>query len=133
MHPPTPSGLARATVLVVEDEILIRKLTAEAFTDAGFCTLEAGDAQSAIRQLEAHPDVAFVVSDINMPGELSGIDLCRVVHARFRQVKLALTSGKPPADRSGIPAGTVFLQKPYSPEALVEHVRAELVAELLRH
>jgi CheY-like chemotaxis protein len=58
-----------ATILVVEDEILIRMSSAEMLQDAGFSVIEAGSADDAIVQLEKAEHVELVFSDIDMPDD----------------------------------------------------------------
>lgn len=68
-----------ATILVVDDEAGIREFLADALTDAGHDLTQAVDARDGIRRLADRP-FDLVIVDLNMPGELGGIDLLR--HAR---------------------------------------------------
>ncbi len=65
----------RVTVLVAEDEILIRMDVAEALREAGFRVLETSSADEAIQLLEQGHAVDVIFSDINMPGKIDGLDL----------------------------------------------------------
>ena len=71
-----------ATILVVEDEILIRMNSADMLQDAGFSVIEAGSADDAIVQLEKANHVELVFSDIDMPGSMNGLVLAEIVHER---------------------------------------------------
>lgn len=83
----------RATVLVVEDEYLVRWETSEQLRGYGFEVLEAHDAVEALRILESvHIDAIF--SDITINGDMDGIGLAEWVRKSKPQVKVVLTSGK---------------------------------------
>ncbi|MEA2816833.1 MAG: hypothetical protein QOI93_4534, partial [Rhodospirillaceae bacterium] len=60
------------TILVVEDEILVRTVIAAYLRDCGFDVVEAGNADEAVRVLEAGIRIDIVFSDVNMPGSLDG-------------------------------------------------------------
>lgn len=64
------SGLATApqVVLVVEDEPLIRLGLASTLEEEGYQVLEASNASEAVGALECHPEIEFVITDVNMPG-----------------------------------------------------------------
>ena len=63
------------TLLMVEDEFLIRMNVVEIIEDAGYHALEAANADEAIALLETHPDISVMFTDIDMPGSMNGI--CR--------------------------------------------------------
>ncbi|CAN7433965.1 response regulator [Phenylobacterium sp. LjRoot225] len=108
------------TVLVVEDELLIRICAACCLADAGFEVIEAADAEEAIAALEARADVVLVFTDVNMPGQIDGLDLAWEVSRRRPEVAVIVTSGKAIPREDQIPSGGRFLAKPYSPEVLAK-------------
>jgi len=59
--------MSKITILVAEDEAMLRVLAVEMLQDAGFQVLEAGDGVEALEMLKATPDIALLVSDIKMP------------------------------------------------------------------
>lgn len=101
------------SVLVVEDEDMHRFLACEALLDAGFDVVEAVNADQAIVELEQHPEVDIMFSDIRMPGEMNGLELAEVVHARWPNIKLMLTSGDVRPSASQIADSGQFISKPY--------------------
>ncbi len=106
-------------VLVVENDVLLRLLTASNLRDAGFEVIEAADSAEAIRILDCIPvDVLF--SDIDMPGKMDGLALAQWVHQRRLDTRIILTSG---AARmlGGAEEYASFLPKPYA-DADVEHL-----------
>src|SRR4029453_2551624 len=81
-------------VLVVEDEPLIQILATEALEDAGFEVLTAWNADEALRVLNQHGDeVRVLFTDVNMPGEMDGVELAEAVHERWPHIGLLLSSG----------------------------------------
>ncbi|WP_426527924.1 response regulator [Bradyrhizobium sp. McL0615] len=82
------------TVLVVEDETLIRELVAEELEEAGYTVVIANDADQAIAILEARQDIRLVFTDINMPGSMNGLKLAAAVRDRWSPVHIIITSGK---------------------------------------
>jgi CheY-like chemotaxis protein len=117
---------APVIVLVVDDEAVLRFLATDVLEENGFQVLEAEDARAALRVLADHPDVRVLFTDVNMPGALDGLDLAREAHARWPDIKLVVTSGRPrPADKD-IPDDGRFVAKPYSPDSLVGEIRKAL-------
>jgi signal transduction histidine kinase/CheY-like chemotaxis protein len=114
--------------LVVEDHDAVREIAAAMLADIGYGVLEASDAQAAFDVLAADPDFDLVFTDVTMPGEMSGVDLVKIVAARWPRIAVVLTSGYAErlATSGELPAGFVFLQKPYRPANLVAAVHAAL-------
>ena len=110
-----------ATVLVVEDEILIRELVAEELEEAGFTVITAKDADYAISILEARQDIHLVFTDIDMPGSMDGLKLAAAVRDRWPPVHIIITTGK--VRPLEIPANALFIPKPYVGQAVVAAMR----------
>ena len=70
-------------ILIVEDDPFLRMLAVEFVNEAGFETLEAGDADQAIAILESRSEIAVLFTDINMPGSMDGLELALVVSNRW--------------------------------------------------
>jgi CheY-like chemotaxis protein len=88
----TQSESAR-TVLVVEDECMVRMPIVEYLRDCGFRVLEAADAPGAIAVLESDGCVDLVFSDVRMPGPMDGRGLARWVREHRPAMPVLLTSG----------------------------------------
>ncbi|MGM4886045.1 response regulator [Tardiphaga sp. 604_B6_N1_1] len=82
------------TVLVVEDEVLIRDFVCEELADTGFEVIQVGTADEAIAVLEARQDIHLVFTDIDMPGSMDGIKLAAAVRDRWPPVHIIITTGK---------------------------------------
>jgi two-component system, response regulator PdtaR len=118
----------RHIVLIVEDEPLVRLTGADLLAGAGFEVLEAGNADEALRILEATPQVRVVFSDVEMPGSLDGVGLARHICQRWSSIGIILTSGHRIREET-IPRDGRFLPKPYDGGALVRHIE-EIVNQL---
>jgi CheY-like chemotaxis protein len=70
------------TVLIVEDEAILRVNAAEIIQDAGFKVMEAANADEAIAILEARSDICIVFTDIQMPGSMDGLKLAHFIRYR---------------------------------------------------
>jgi CheY-like chemotaxis protein len=104
-------------VLVVEDEALVRLGTVALLEDAGYQTLEAGNAEEAIAILEKRSDIRVVVTDIHMPGSMDGVRLAHYVRDRWPPIHLIVVSGVP--NSLPLPEKALFFSKPYKPEAIL--------------
>ena len=111
-------------VLVVDDEPLIRMNAADMLMDAGWTAIEAADAAEALALLAAHPEVTVLFTDINMPGDMDGLDLARRVHDLRPDVHLIVTSGKMRPRRDELPGSGEFLGKPYRERQFLDLVEA---------
>lgn len=112
------------TVLVVEDEPLVRLVVAEVLSDAGFKVLEAADAGEALTILEADIPIDVLYADVDMPPGINGYELAQQVHAEWPQIEILITSGRAWPGEGDLPAGAAFLSKPVPNEALVSHITA---------
>jgi two-component system cell cycle sensor histidine kinase/response regulator CckA len=130
--PPDPTGTE--TVLVVEDEPVVRRLAVLGLRAQGYTVIEACDGFEAL-EIAGRIGTALdiVVSDVIMPG-ISGPELVRRLAAVTPGTKRLLVSGH--AESSVLPAGlidagTAFLSKPFTPERLARKVREVLDAPAL--
>ena len=116
--PPAP------VVLIVENDVLLRLVTASNLRDAGFEVIEAANSAEAIRILDCIPvDVLF--SDIDMPGTMNGLALAQWVHQRRVDTRIILTSGAARA-LGGAREYASFLPKPYANKNVEHLVRSVL-------
>ncbi len=122
-----PSG--QETVLIVEDEKVVRALEAEVLAGHGYNVMVAGDAQEALAIEERCGEpIALLITDVVMPGR-SGRELAQEFVRRRPGTRVLYVSGYANDAFVGgglLDAGTWFLQKPFSPEALAQKVRAAL-------
>jgi len=104
------------TVLVVEDETMVRMPIAEYLRDCGYNVVEAGDASEAIAAMDSEGPISVVFSDIRMPGNMDGFGLAQWFRSHYPSVPVLLTSGYNGGrslSAAEIP-GVRFIEKPYS-------------------
>jgi DNA-binding NtrC family response regulator len=107
-------------VLLVEDEPLVRMVTADILIDADFRVIEAGNANEA---LSAGVEVDVLLSDVEMPPGRNGYALARQVHEHWPSTEILITSGREWPQAGDLPPGAAFLAKPCPSETLVSYVR----------
>jgi PAS domain S-box-containing protein len=130
---PAPAGAPPAagseTVLLVEDETVVRQLVAEILEMSGYKVLQAGDGPSALELLRRHPGpVALLVTDVVMPG-MSGPEVAQAVTGMRPGTHVLYTSGYTDSaigHHGVLEPGIAFLQKPFSADELTRKVRALL-------
>jgi two-component system, response regulator PdtaR len=118
----------KSTVLVVEDDSLIRMSAVDLMTSAGFDVVAAVHADDAIQVLEARPDIRLVFTDVDMPGTMDGIKLCHYIRERWPPVKLIVASGKTILVESDLPQGARFFSKPYGDATIIDAISSLLAA-----
>jgi CheY-like chemotaxis protein len=117
MTMPTP------VILIVEDEFLLRMDSADMISEAGFEVVQAANADEAIAILTARTDIHVVFTDIQMPGSMDGLKLARFVRDRWPPIKIVATSGHVRVGDDDLPAGSVFLHKPYRGDEIIGALR----------
>jgi CheY-like chemotaxis protein len=125
--PRPPTGTQ--TVLLVEDEPAVLRLSKRLLENLGYAVLTATSAPTAIRLAdERSGDVDLLVTDIVMPG-MNGKELAAELVRRYPTLKYLLVSGYPGGSKSGQVfdvGGAHFLQKPFTQMALANKVREVL-------
>ncbi len=114
-------------VLVVEDEFLIRLTLSEVLLDEGYQVLEAETGEEALRLVAGHPDLAVMLTDIQLPGVLDGRALVRRVRETMPGLPVIFMSGRP--DSIGKPepgSREVHIAKPYLPSEICAAVQKML-------
>lgn len=127
---PEDTGDLRAkrgeTILLVEDEPMVRRVVGRVLIDFGYRVAEAGSGREALAWLaEAGSAPALVVTDLVMP-EMGGRELATQLAERFPSVPVLFTSGYTDNEvvrRQLVEEGRPFLQKPLIPETLLRTVR----------
>jgi CheY-like chemotaxis protein len=111
------------TILIVENEAIVRMELAAQLVDLGLTVLTAADADEAIDLLDRHPEIKLLLTDVTMPGSMDGVRLAHHVRKRWPPIKIIVTSGRPGATLSDLPLGSMFFPKPYAPETLRDALR----------
>jgi CheY-like chemotaxis protein len=111
-----------STVLLVEDEPLIRLFVSELLEDEGFKVVEAANATEALVILESGMPVNVILTDVDMPMGCNGFELARKVHESWPGTEILIMSGRQWPAQGDLPPGAAFLAKPCPNEAIVSHV-----------
>lgn len=120
------------TVLVVEDEMVLRMRAVDIVEDAGFNAVEAVNADEALSILESRSDISLLFSDIQMPGTMDGLMLAQAVHNRWPSIKIILVSGQvKPADDDK-PAESRFFGKPIDVKEMISELQSMIGAGALK-
>jgi CheY-like chemotaxis protein len=125
-----PASAIGETVLVVEDEVLLRLVIAAYLRDCGYKVIEAADADEAVLVL-TQPDLVVDVlfSDIEMPGSMDGFGLAQWTRANRPGLEVVLTGSVPRAVNAAAnlcEEGPV--PKPYEPQSVHDRIRRLLAA-----
>lgn len=108
----------RPTVLVVEDEMLIRWQMADDLARLGFVVVEADNAASALRILETNANIQVVFTDVQMPGTMDGIALAHHVRERWPPTIIVVCSGNAIPEQANLPSEIAILAKPMDTDIL---------------
>jgi two-component system, cell cycle response regulator CpdR len=108
--------------LVVEDDALQRQMICVLLQNSGFEILQCDNAEAATVILqEVGHDLALLVADVQLNGEMLGSRLANFARQLFPNIKVIVTSGKAwPA----LPEGATFLRKPWKPVDLIREAKA---------
>ena len=122
--PPRPEQVP--TILVVDDEIITRVVIADYLRDCGYRVFEAGTAEDAVAILNSQLKVDIVFTDLELPGQSSGLELARWIRRRHPDMRVIVTSGiYSSAELAGelCEAGPPIV-KPYESDAIVQRIRS---------
>ncbi len=117
---------AGLTVLVVDDEPILRFTLADALEEAGYTVLEASNVLEAVAVIGKVPQISAVITDIDMPGGLSGLDLVRMIETCQEHISIIVTSGGHAPDALDLPSDVRFFSKPYHFDDIFFALRAAI-------
>ncbi len=127
---PQAWGGAGELILVVEDEASVRVVTVESLRELGYRVIEADGAAAALQQIEAHADIALLLTDIVMP-DVNGARLAEAARALRPGLKVLFTTGytrNAVVHNGVVDPGVDLIGKPFTFEALAAKVRTILDA-----
>ncbi|HEY4011985.1 MAG TPA: response regulator [Polyangiaceae bacterium] len=114
-----------ATVLVVDDSVLVRQQVGRALTGAGFTIVEAVDGTDALQKLAANPAARLIVCDVNMPG-MNGVEFLERLSANGNTLPVVMltTEGQPELIQRARELGAKgWIVKPFKPDLLIGAVK----------
>ncbi len=126
MNAPAPNASTSpaVTILVVDDNAVLRMHATELLREAGYKVVEAGDAAAATAILEAQPGIRLLFTDVQMPGAADGLSLAQQVSRRWPATRLLITSGGSKILDESLPQDARFITKPYSDWQVLGHIKA---------
>lgn len=115
-------------VLVLEDEADVRQTLCEQLHQLGYLTLEADNGEQALNMLAASPDIGMFISDLMLPGSLSGAEVINQVRSQYPQLPVLLISGQDlrPTHNPQLP-DVQLLRKPFTRVQLAQALRKVMV------
>jgi CheY-like chemotaxis protein len=118
------------TILVVDDEVLIRMALSDCLQDSGYKVLEAGNADEAVAVLEHGHEIDLVFSDIRMPGTMDGFGLAKWIRQNRNGLPVLLTSGDSKKSDLAEQLGgdEPFFAKPYDTQTILAQIRQSIDA-----
>lgn len=114
--------ISSSTILIVEDEAIIRFELIDLFEEEGYRVFGAADADEAIAILDEHGEVRVVLTDIEMPGSMNGLKLAHYIRDRFPPTLLLVASGRVSVPASEMPEHSAYLAKPFDPAAMLRKI-----------
>lgn len=123
--PPQPIATRNERILLIDDEPVLRMLIREALQDQGLEVIEAADASTGLALYDSAGPIDLVVSDIGLPGGISGIEVAKILRARVPQQRIMLITGftQETISTSGaLETGLELMIKPFGLNVLVHKV-----------
>ncbi len=123
-QPASAPGAAR--ILLVEDDRSVAEATQDLLHNMGFDTRWAGDVTAALAFVERDPKLALVLSDVVLPGGVSGLDLARTLRDQRPELPVILTTGYSRHASEVVAKGFALIEKPYRREVLAASLRSAI-------
>jgi CheY-like chemotaxis protein len=121
----------RESLLLVEDETAVRQFFRRVLEGKGYCVHEAGSGLEALQLWGRHPDIDLLLTDVVMPGGISGRELAERLRSEKPKLKVLYCSGYTDemlGKDSVLRVNGNFLEKPCEPDKLLQRVRDQLDA-----
>ena len=115
--------VAPARILLVEDDDEA-EATAELLRDIGFQAVRVRDGKAALAALDRNPTIELVMSDIVMPGGMSGLELARTLRERRPELMVVMATGYSQYALQVVKEGFALVEKPYRRDVLAASLRA---------
>jgi len=113
---------AQLSVLVAEDESLLRMMATDMFEEAGFKVVEASSGEAAVDLLKAAP-VAALFTDVELLGTMDGFQLAQISFDRDPRAAILVVSGRQLPKPDDLPPGAIFLSKPYDLKRVLQSLQ----------
>ncbi len=121
------------TIIVVEDDPLVRDVVVKILKNLGYAVREAADGRGALRTLHAFPEAVLLLTDVVLPGAMSGLDVARAARVLRPGLKIVFTAGFIPPDVQEVclrDQSASMIQKPYRMAQLAETLAVALSGQV---
>ncbi len=100
--------------LIVEDQPFVGMIASDILREAGFATFHAYDADEALQRLRDHPEIQVVLTEMELPGEVDGIELAHRVARERPGTRLVVASDGSERRLADLPRGARVIRKPFA-------------------
>jgi len=129
--PPPPGAVGQSTILVVDDEPLVRMVAVEILEELGYSVLEAEDGPSALKMLTARPDIHLLVTDVGLPNGMNGRQLADAVRVERPNLNVLFITGyaeNAVLNHGHLEHGMQMMTKPFAADAFARKI-GELLSD----
>jgi len=110
------------TILVVEDDAIIRMSSVATLEDAGFCVFAAKNSADAMEIMSRHDEIEIMLTDVRMPGSMDGLALTTRTRADYPAIRTIVISGNATAKQASDAGASGFVAKPYLPATIIRAI-----------
>jgi len=110
------------TILVVEDDAIIRLSSVVTLEDAGFRVFEAKNSVDALDMMAQHGDIEILLTDVRMPGEMDGLALVARTQKDYPAIRAIVISGNATAEQACDAGAFGFIAKPFLPVTVIRAI-----------
>ena len=115
---------AKPVALIVEDDAFQLMMAGELAEEAGLQPVMVANADETMSVLQARDDIQVLVTDVNMPGSMDGLDLARKVSDCWKAISIVVVSGHIPKNEARLPEHSHLFTKPYASQKMVSTLKA---------
>ena len=119
-----------ASILVVEDEIEVRRLVTDTLRDAGYFVLSGATAREGLRLLEDNPALQVLLTDIGLPEGISGRELAARAREKHPALRVIFMTGYAQGEDITLAEGDGLLSKPFNSSTLLQRVNEALATRV---
>jgi CheY-like chemotaxis protein len=105
---------SRPAALIVEDQPFVGMVASDILRESGFATFHAYDADEALQQLRDHPEIDVVLTEMELPGDVDGIQLAHWIARERPATRLVVASDGSERRLADLPRGARVIRKPFA-------------------
>ena len=105
---------SRPAALIVEGQPFVGMIASDILRESGFATFHAFDAEEALQRLSEHPEIEVILTEMELPGEVDGIELAHRVARDRPGMRLVIASNGSERELADLPPGARLIRKPFA-------------------